>query len=305
MKTRTIFLLELEGGRSFLFARDPMTPSTHNIIQLFIEAAMSYEYVRTYKPVLLLNQWPEESPLDIDHRVKQEMLMRGMEYVRGGSYSSPLLTPSQIECLTVELAAPAKEPVPQEVIKEILDTYAKCPHSNKELIRDRVKVAADFEQYKKEFALQNELATLDLPLVKNYIDWLEETCKQQTEMFSSHQTPLYRLQQPALIEMYRRVRRTLRRVYSSFMTFSKGVLAIESDDLPLQYPEFLLDDFFFLLYPLQLDRKYPAVVRLCNQYRFFVTYVENRLQECEFDVASWGDPSRFEATLALFDLCII
>jgi hypothetical protein len=153
--------------------------------------------------------------------------------------------------------------------------------------------------------------------LKSELEWFLPICIAQQTAFQTGQTgtPLYRMERPALVARYRKVLRTLHWIYSTFMT-TLGHPWIESEDedadLPLKYPQFLLDDFIYHghrvgeagtpMAELAIDR----VCRFHSRYSFFLTVIENRLAEREFDMASWGENAewRFSASRVLLDLCI-
>ena len=70
-------------------------------------------------------------------------------------------------------------------------------------------------------------------------------------------------------------------------------------------PEFLLDDFVFHWHRIHISEEFERVERLCEEYSFFVTYIENRMAEAAFDVSTWGEEAelRFSSSLFLLDLC--
>ena len=70
---RTIYLIELEGGKYFLHA----TTEVSHPIELFLETYLLFDYVQKYKPINVLDTWVETHPLDLDIQVKKQMLEKG------------------------------------------------------------------------------------------------------------------------------------------------------------------------------------------------------------------------------------
>ena len=70
--------------------------------------------------------------------------------------------------------------------------------------------------------------------------------------------------------------------------YKRPFLEASYSDLPIHNPEFLLDDFMYHGHRTHLAISIDRLERLYNCYSFFLTYIENRFTEMEFDVASWG-----------------
>jgi hypothetical protein len=290
---RTIYCLELENARLFVFLRD--TPSSHPI-ELFLEAVLSFEYVRQNKPLSIKDIWPETHSLDLDHRVKQHMLLYGIDHVRGGSYSNPELTPEQHALLTVELQGPTQV-FPSHVIKDIL---ANCVQGANE---ERAQILEKRARFQSECAVLADLRRLDIPKARTELDWLLTFCENSV---APHASPvpvrLDGLIKAPIIARYRKIVKILHDIYSFMTRWGRGGTGIL-----LQYPQFLLDDFFYGAWNPITKTKVENVRQLCEAYQTFVTTWENRLAEAEFDVASW-DPyteARCSCSLTLIDLCMV
>ena len=76
-------------------------------------------------------------------------------------------------------------------------------------------------------------------------------------------------------------------------------------DLPISHPEFLLDDFMYHGHRTHLAISKDRLERLYKCYSFFLTYIENRLIEMEFDVASWGVLAKWRFPRELYFLSMI
>jgi hypothetical protein len=295
----TIYCLELENDKFFLFSR-PTTSS--NPIELFLEAVLSYKYTQQNKPLAIKEVWPESHPLDLDHHVKKYMLVYGLDRVRGGSYSEPTLTHEQHALLTVELQGPTT-PFPPEVIKEIIDKYSRIAWSTEEYKKERTHLLSERARFQSESAGLAELRQLDIPKVRADLDWLLNYCETLTgDMYPTHGRWNMVLNQ--LINRYRQMLPNLRNIYS-FMTLS-GRPFDTFDMVPLQYPQFLLDNFFYGSWSTPTPMEREHVRQLCEAYQTFVTIWENRLAEAEFDVASWGPyaDELFSCASVVMDLSI-
>jgi hypothetical protein len=295
---RTIYCLELENARFFLFIRP--SPSS-NPIELFLEAVLTYEYLQQNKPLSINGCWPETDPLHLDHLVKKYMLQYGISQVRGGSYSDPLLTPEQQAFLNTELKGP-QESFPEEVIKDVIAKYSRVLWSTEDYEKKRERLLAARARFQGEYAHLERLRRLDIPKIRGDLDWLLHYCEAPRE---PPPRPTHRIWSPVitpLIARYRQMLSTLRDIYS-FMTLSGKPLSPADNMVPLQYPQFLLDNFF---YGSGTNDDKQRIHQLCEAYQTFVTTWENRLAEAEFDIASWGSyaDKRFSFALCIMDLCI-
>jgi predicted component of type VI protein secretion system len=295
---RTIYCLELENDKFFLFSR---SIQSINPIELFLEAVLTYKYTQQNKPLGIKEVCTETHPLDLDHHVKKYMLDYGIDRVRGGSYSEPILTPEQLALLTVELQGPIT-PFPPEVTKEIIDKYSRVLWDNEDFKKERTRLLSEQSRFQCESAVLAQMRQLDLPKVRADLDWLLNYC----EMLSGNIYPTHGRWSSVLNQLiirYRQMLPNLRDIYS-FMTLS-GRPFDTYGMVPLQYPQFLLDKFFYgIPRPRGSDREH--VRQLCEAYQTFVITWENRLAEAEFDVESWGPHAdeRFLCALTVMDLSI-
>ena len=292
---RTIYCLELENARFFLFIRP--TPAS-NPIELFLEAVLTYEYMQQNKPVNIIDVLPETDPLHLDHLVKKYMLFHGIDQVRGGSYSAPLLTPEQRAFLTAELKGPTQS-FPEEVTKDIIAKYTRVLWDNEEFEKERARLLAERARFKNDSARLDSLRRLDIPKIRGDLKWLLEYCTSSTGSIPTHRiwTPVLH---PVIVR-YRQMLPILQEIYS-FMTISPPLDSM----VPLQYPHFLLDIFFYSSWKTPTDTDRDMIRQLCEAYHTFVTTWENRLAEVEFDCGSWGSyaDERFSCALSIMDLCI-
>lgn len=282
MSKRNIYLLELEQGHYFVAAREPGS----HFIPMSLELVLQYGFLKSFAPLRILDQWPETTPLDLDFHVKKQMAIYGIDKVRGGSYLSAVLEPDQIKVLQRELGIGSRpnveETCDESVIKEILTQYENVPLEHLPIIRKRVGL--DYAKYLEECAALSSIK-MDFDGERKQIDWLLAKCR---EIANEPRTSvLYHLLHPKEVELYRQILRKLHHIYESFMTIYKKSYAA-SNDLPVKYPEFVFDDFMYHGHRTHLPCSLDNAERMCEAYYLFLTYLENRYREMEFDVASWG-----------------
>ena len=294
---RTIYLLKLENSRYFIFARE--SDPRLSTVYLFLEATLKYDYLKTHKPMSVLKEWTETHPIDLDTQVKKHMILYGIQNVRGGSYTTDELTPAQLSILETELQGQPNTP-PDSVIKEIIDTYANVPLSKTEIKKEKAKLKSGYTKWKKEIEHHTEI-WIDVNSARDKIAWIREVCQKQTKAFEEgkRETILYTLENKVDIVKYRQIINIFSRIYHIFNKIYNKPYT-KSLDLPLKHPEFLLDDFIYHWNRIHLSEELKKVERLCDEYSFFVTFIENRIAEAEFDIYSWAEHAQWRFPCALF-----
>lgn len=299
MSKRNIYLLELEQGYYFVVAREPGS----HFIPMVLELVLQYGFLKSFAPLRILDQWSETTPLDVDYQVKKQMAIYGIDKVRGGSYLSAVLEPEQQKLLECELGIGSspnvEETCDESVIKEILTQYENVPLDHLPIIRKRVGL--DYAKYLEECAAISAIK-MDFDGERQHVDWLLEKCRKIVN--EPKNSLMYHLLYPKEVELYRQILRQLHHIYQTFMTiYKKSYLAT---DLPIEYPEFVFDDFMYHGHRTHLPSSLDKAERICEAYYFFLTYLENRYREMEFDVASWGPSAdwKFPRELYLLSMSI-
>jgi hypothetical protein len=294
---RTIYFLELANSKYFLLAkREPVL----NIPHFFLESILKYNYLKTNNPIRIIDEYPEIHPLDLDTLVKKHMLSLGIDNVRGGSYSTTFLDKGQTAFLTRELFPTKKCPegeCPDEVIKEILDKYGSGYTDESEEKRTQLK--NNYEKFKKEKKMLESIQ-IDTQLYRTQLDWILKKCQEQ--ITASRYSVLYQILNREDIKTYREILPIFNKIYQTFLTiYEKPVDPIYTDVL-VKHPEFALDDFIYHGHRTQLPISIERVEQLIFKYIFFLTYIENRLAELEFDVSSWGSNAEYIFPRAIYFL---
>lgn len=304
---RTIILIQLQGSRYFLCSREEtelLSP-----IRLFLELTVQYDFLKTYKPVSICEKWTDTHPTDLDTHVKKQMLIHGIDNVRGGSYSQPFLTVHQISLLKTEIYGNTQDDS-DSVIKEIVEMYGKRAMTNEELKTELDELTRNYEKYKGEKEMLDTI-WVDISAAHVDIRWLETMCETQKEEWRNRAsnvglattTPIYRLEYQENVKIYRRVLRLLWKMYSIVINILEHPYVVTNKNI--QYPQFLFDDFMYHGYFTHFPKMMDMVSEVCSTYRFFVTVIENRIAELEFDIKTWGENTdlRFRYSIALLELC--
>ena len=340
---RTIYLIELEGGKYFLHA----TTEVSHPIELFLETYLLFDYVQKYKPINVLDTWVETHPLDLDIQVKKQMLEKGIHHVRGGSYSSIDFTPSQLLCLETEFTSQLPAFTHKKnVINEILNKYFFVNTSfHMDLKTERNRLETNYHSLLKEKQKYDELCQIDIPEARRLIDWMENTCQEQAD----RRTPTPAECHTEITATYRRAIDVLHLIYKTFLNISND--SSITDRLWFEHPEFIFDDFMytslrvshhshpnaciklgiftpFRMFDAQSNRSNPfisdrvagilnengsnkegiiemdTIHTLCDKYRYLLLCIENRKEESKFDVSSWKSEEYYQYAICLLDFFI-
>jgi len=283
MSQRFIYLLKLEQGNFFLISREP----NEDPLFFFLKITLQYGFLKKFAPLQILEKWPETHSLDLDYHVKKQMLIHGIEKVRGGSYLSVELSTEQTALLQRELGFVVNnidETCPEYVIKEIITQYQNIPFDQIGVMKKQIE--ENYNKYLEESRIL-EKNKLDFQESRSQLDWLFKKSREQVEIQKN--TLIYDIIHKQEVVIYRQNIAQLHIIYNIFMTLYKRPFLEESySDLPIHNPEFLLDDFMYHGHRTHLAISIDRLERLYNCYSFFLTYIENRFTEMEFDVASWG-----------------
>jgi hypothetical protein len=260
-----------------------------NIPRFFLKSVLKYDYLKTNKPIRIVDQFAETHPIDLDTLVKKEMLRYGIDNVRGGSYSTLFLNEHQTSLLKRELFPIQTNPegaCSDEIINQILDKYGEM--SLNEAPSKKEKLKRDYEKYQKEKKQKKELIeSIHINKYKKHLDWILKKCQEQISV--NRDTVLYNIVNREDVKIYHEVLNMFHTIYQTFLTHYEKPVDNVYKDVLIKHPEFVLDDFMYHGYRTHLSVSIERVERLVLVYSFFLTFLENRIAELEFDVSSWGE----------------
>jgi hypothetical protein len=295
MTKRTIYLLKLENFKYFLLAyKEPIT----NIFKFFLESVIKYDYLKLNNPVEILDKYVETHHFDLDIIVKKKMLEFGIDNVRGGSYSSTNLDKHQISFLKKEIF-PAKlteGECPDGVIEEILNKYGSVTQDK--ISEIKTTLIKNYEKYQKEKILLESIQ-MDCSFYKSQLEWLLSKCQEQ--ITSQRNTVLYKILNKEDIKTYREIIPIFKKIYQTFLTIY-NIFDKDIKNVIIKHPEFVFDDFIYHGHRTHLPDSIKNVDKVISMYRYFLTYIENRLNELDFDISSWGANAEYIFPRAIYFL---
>ena len=273
-----IYVIKLQDNRYFLLRTDELKSDT----RILFEAEILYDYPKIYLPESIYAIHIEELYLDLDRYVKHYMYLFGIENVRGGSYTLNTLPDYQQKSLEIELNTASETHESNYELEKIIE-YANTPHEKEDIKTRLNEVKNNYEKYKKEKKLEIDI---DMYQIRIEIEWIRSECDRQRLAFDTNKnkTYIYRLENTVAIERYRNMLKLLK----SMRTIITDVLDIPIQDVEINHPEFVFDDFLYHHHTIHLQKSTYNVAQVLNTYEYYSDIIENRKAERDFDIASWG-----------------
>lgn len=278
-----ILVILLDGGKRFLLPVFTEIFKTES--QLFLETEMRFPFVRTYKPMYIESRLEIDNLFDIDKQVKYYMLLYGIEYVRGGSYSDIILDDYLERTLMREFDTISRaDEIPPDVT-DLIYKYAFEDLESATIEKEKCVLKENLVDFRKERCIYHYLRIQPIDF-----DWLKNTCYNQFGMSSYLQKQIYNEN----CEKYGHILRTLRKIYECACYLE--IPDCELDNVFIQYPQFILDAFIYNHRHMDVNK----MEWICKTYQYMTSYIENRATEAKFDVDSWGKDFEWRTESALF-----
>ena len=283
-----IYVLELEDKHYFIHRATDKFP-----VQIMIEFEIYYDFVKLHKPKQVVEKILETDIFQLDATVKRYMYEHGYAYVRGGSYSDVIMTKETEKFILNELInAETEYPEHEESYRYLLDEYFCKKWEYEDFLKEHEKVLENVSKYNIEKARNNEFQDIrrissnylnvqDIEWVRTYCmnvinDSMTTTTSQYSEFSMNNDKPL--------IQKYKYIVNILSHVYKHYIRLTGN----ENINVEFKHPNFLLDKFFYHPHKTHMANILPKLVEFCDSFRYFTNYVVNRMDECTFDVSSWG-----------------
>jgi len=262
-----IFVLRLEGARFLVIDSDPTDK------RILERAEILYDFAKKYKPIKIAETYDEPRG-EIHTFVKRFMSVYGISNVRGGAYIDIELPDYQIRAIQAELLY-EKTNNNNHLTDELLE-YKNMFMTPTDTAKKIAEIEADYKKYKTESNILRMLE-FDVDSAKRDIEWLQQVCMHQLDAFESIKP------NTKAFNRYQSVIKTIENITRKAESFG-----IVKKNIYLKYPRLLFDDFVYHGFRIRLPDAIENVCVVCEAYGFFLTYLENRIAEATFDVASWN-----------------
>ena len=271
-----IYIFELVNGYKFLYSSFPKDDSL-----LILEATLYYDFLKKY-PVLQVAEKREQlTGFDIDILTKEFMYYYGIQYVRGGSYSEEVLRKEQEAILQEEFKTFDNADIkPKEYfITLFLDEYKNRFTKKEEVDNEIIRITKKREQYKieKDRLSKYKECSCWIYTFGDHINRLRLQCYNKGDCHKEYYTSV----------TYKHLIKKIKTVYLLLSeNFPEMVERQDAGDLVYcKYPEFVFDNF---IYKYNGFHSLDVVSKICNLLIYFGDFLLNRMNEYEYDIASYG-----------------
>lgn len=267
--------------------------------QLMLEAELYYDYLKKYKPISIEKRYNIHDNLDIDKYVKLFMIKYGVDHVRGGSYSDEILSDSQLSILLCELETASDICKKRQAsVNDLIQIYANNKMTKEEIMVEHQSLETTLATFKKD-KREYESIQINGTQIIEHIQWIKFACSQIVDIYNTNKGASYlsRLVKKEFISKYKEVLVSLKTIYAICKEHNYSRYIYE---VYIQFPQFLLDDFFYHLYRIHLTSYITQVEELCNSYEHMTNIIINKMDEKAFDVSTWGEDVEWRTTRALY-----
>jgi len=291
-----VYIIQLEQDRYFIYESDEIYPR-----KIMVECEIYHEYPKIYKPIKILEKYEFKKIESVDSLVKEYMELYGIEYVRGGSYSEPILTKEQENFIIRELEYIENGPKYDYSFTEVLKYEYRTYHSLKEIDEIASKIKSEYDKYifekeRYEALFPKQYSSPITKINSKDIDWLYESCILLEKEFREKNKNNY------IVEKYNQILGGLEHLYFllNFTDFFENQKSkIEEYAIYLKYPEIIFDQFFLHKYPrISLDQ----LQSFCSFLKLLLDTAINRIEEYKFDLSTYSNVIQWKTPRILYIL---
>ena len=172
-----IYAIELENEKAFIC----VSPTTDPAL-LFQECRYMFEFVKENPPLSILGQYDMIDTLDVNIYVKQYMRYYGIDNVRGGIYTEPVLPDHLQRSLQVELDSTFENYRKNvESVHDVMDYYNARPVTD--ISAELERLSAQVDEYNKKKALYTQLSADKIGDIIRDIEWLKREAEEQRKTY--------------------------------------------------------------------------------------------------------------------------
>lgn len=285
-----VYIFNLSGDKKFLYSS-----FTKNENEIILEATIYYDYLKTFPIISIYEKREERTGFDIDTYTKEYMYYYGIDNVRGGTYSSEILSKQVEEVLLQELkTVDIFDQKPKEyLLYLIIDHYKKRLQNKNEIYKEIENVNQRRTQYRIEKTRLDSLKP-HIPSIYMFEDRLKQLIYEYKEV--CHTEDLYVCMDR--IQNYKPICKQMKQIYKTICQhFPEKIDTDEHRELATYYknPEFLFDNLIY-------RGAFGSLEKVCNMWIYFANIIINRIAEYEFDIASYSGEDEWVFSRRIFYL---
>jgi len=285
-----VYIFNLSGDKKFLYSSFPKNEN-----EIILEATIYYDYLKTFPIISLYEKREERTGFDIDTYTKEYMYYYGIDNIRGGSYSSEILSKEVEKVLLQELKTVDNfAQKPKEYLLYLIIDYYKTRLQNKnEIYKELENVNQRRTQYRIEKTRLESLKP-HIPSIYLFEDRLKELLSGYKAVCHTEDLCVYMDR----IQKYKPICKQIKQIYTTICHhFPEKIDRAEHRELATYYenPEFLFDNFIY-------RGTFGSLEKVCNTWIYFANIIINRIAEYEFDIASYSGEDEWVFSRRIFYL---
>jgi hypothetical protein len=278
-----IHILCLKNNKWFLYVSRCPADNWNYICK---EAATLFEYVRENQPIMVFDSQPYMDIFQLDARVKQYMKYYGIENVRGGSYSTPVLLEHRIKAIEEELFQDTGMMDHNILlIEEIHRTYEDWHPSSDNFAGEIHRLQQKLDNFR---AIKEKCHSITTNrTVFEDLDWIKKRAHQVKLYCDSNSTPS--IVSNLEITNYKRIIETMQQLTRQFRGFlEENRLIYDDSHLLLEKPYVQLDTLFYHSHLIHDSGIYfSRIEKMLNYFEYMAWVVVNRSEEFHFDLGQY------------------
>lgn len=183
-----VFLLE--NDKYFLYHNQKQ-----NSDKIFIELELSHEYANINRPIEIIDSYDIYNITDIDMYVKEYMLQKGIDNVRGGSYCDVIIPEYKIKAIENEFKLINNDSIKKSIIiNEIICKYENMNNEEREIeLKILIEKLGEYQETKRlydhysKFYVNSKAIKVDNKLLNNF-EWLNDSITYVDNNYCSPET---------------------------------------------------------------------------------------------------------------------
>ena len=171
-----LYVLQLQQNRIFVYCN--ISVICDSLEDIKRECEFLYDFTKTYPIESMIEVKPNTIYDQTNQAVKQYMILHGVDYVRGGSYSDITLSKEQVAFITAELAY-NMHITKCEVVLELYNEILAAPCDKQEEIKDSWSRYNALKDHYNGLITISPTCSLDCKWLYDELEWMKDCLMQQ------------------------------------------------------------------------------------------------------------------------------
>lgn len=277
-----VHTLCLKNNKWFLYVSNCPADNWNYVCK---ESATLFEYVRENQPLMVFDTTPYVDMFELNALVKRYMKYYGVENVRGGSYSDPILPEHITKAIESELFQDTGI-VDGDIllVEDIHRTYEDGPGDVAEEIH---RLQRDLEKY-RAIKEKCHFITINRTVFDDF-DWIKQRALQVKAHCATYTDSKPPILSPIDVKKYKTIVEKMQQITIQFNVIKEDH-ALIYDDSPmlLEKPYVQLDTLFYHSHLIHdWDIYFSRIEKLLNYFEYMSWVLVNRSEEFHFDIGQY------------------